>query len=167
MANDLPAFGLGSLAGSSPNFTVDHQQSPDDPAPSLHPHYRASPLLRAGPPLCPASVLCPSQSSLLGVLPLAAGRPTRSSERPSVSGRQVPTFRTRAWTRLAPPPCRTPPGQQYRQPPDSSQTYHSDLVSMSVASLDTSSAVRSRSPSWTSPDALTARLVRNAHHPGS
>src|SRR6516164_11664435 len=105
MANGLSAFGFGSATGSSRVTTVDHRPSPDDPAPSLGPHCRASPLLRAGPPLCPASVLSPLPSSRLGVLPLAAGGPHRSSERPSRSGRQVPTFRTRAWTKLAPPPC--------------------------------------------------------------
>jgi hypothetical protein len=38
---------------------VDQKVKPDDPTPSLHPHYGTSSLLWVGPPLCPASVLSP------------------------------------------------------------------------------------------------------------
>ena len=44
----------------------------------------------------------------IGTLPLV-GLPLAGS--PFTSERQVPTFRTRAWTGLAPPPCRLSPGQ--------------------------------------------------------
>ena len=79
---------LGSLTWLLPAMPVDHQANPGNPSPSLRPHYRASPLLRDGPPLCPAPVLGPSQFLLLGVLP-SAGRP---NTRPAPPGRQVPTF---------------------------------------------------------------------------
>lgn len=46
----------------------------------------------------------------------------------AVSGRQVLTFRARAQVRLAPPTCRTPPGQS-AGPPDSSQSPGLALVS--------------------------------------
>src|SRR4051812_25417832 len=51
-----------------------------------------SPLLRDGPPPCPASVLSPSQFQLLEVLPYA----DRSNTRPDPSRRGVPTFHTGA-----------------------------------------------------------------------
>ena len=44
----------------APPITVDQAIGPDDPTPSLHPHYGTSSLLRVGPPLCLASVLSPS-----------------------------------------------------------------------------------------------------------
>jgi hypothetical protein len=90
---------------------VDRRTSPDNPSPSLHPHYRASALLRDGPPLCPASLLSPSRFQPLGVLAANGRRDPRSSEPTAAAGRQVHTFRTEARTTLAPPPCRTPPGQ--------------------------------------------------------
>ena len=62
---------LRSAHPTPPGHPVDRRTNPGNPAPSLHPHYRASSLLRDGPPPCPASVLCPSQFPLLGVLPLA------------------------------------------------------------------------------------------------
>jgi len=96
--------GFGALTGSS-RPAVGRWPPPDNPAPSLRPHYQASPLLRAGPSLCPASVRCPLQFLLLGVLPLATATTL------ALSGRQVHTFRTSAWTRLAPPLCRRAPGQ--------------------------------------------------------
>jgi hypothetical protein len=92
-------------------MAVDRRANPDDPSPSLHPHYRASALLRDGPPLCPASLLSPSRFQPLGVLAANGRRDPRSSEPTAAAGRQVHTFRTRARTTLAPPPCRTPPGQ--------------------------------------------------------
>src|SRR5680860_951752 len=85
-------LGLGSLTGSS-RPPVGRLANPDSPSPWLHPHYRASSLLRDGPSLCPASVLCPSRSPPLG------GSPSRRLPRASaqlsatVSGRQVLTFR--------------------------------------------------------------------------
>ena len=66
----------------------------------------ASPLLRAGPPARPASVLSPSRCLPLGALPLA---------RPAAGGqyRDTPSPRSarKPQTGLTSPPCRTPPGQ--------------------------------------------------------
>jgi hypothetical protein len=79
----------------------------DDPSPSLRPHYQASPLLRDGPPLCPATGTQPlAAHHRLRALPLAPG-----THPGSVSRRQVPAFHARARTKLAPPTCRAPPGR--------------------------------------------------------
>src|SRR5512144_1423206 len=86
------ANGFDDLTGSSQQALVGRRARPGNPSPSLHPHYRVSPLLRDGPPLCPASVLRPSRFLPLGDLPSAG----RSNTRPAPSGRQVPTFRTGA-----------------------------------------------------------------------
>src|SRR5512139_4132465 len=48
---------------------VDLQIKADNTAPSLHPHYGTSPLLRTAPPPCPASVLSPLWASPLEFLP--------------------------------------------------------------------------------------------------
>src|SRR5215211_75904 len=141
-------FGFGSLTRLLPPTAVDLKASPDDPSPSLRPHYRASPLLRDGPPLCPASVLGPSQLPLLGDLPSATGRrPQPRHWPPAASGRQVPTFRTRAQTTLAPPSCRTPPGQSAgtRQAHPGATTR--PRFRRRPYAFDTSTVVRSRSPS--------------------
>src|SRR5439155_21634610 len=84
---------FGSLTRLLPTpRSVDRRTTPGNPSPSLRPRYRASPLLRDGPPLCPASVLGPSQCPLLGVLPSTG----RSNTQPIPPGRQVPTFRAGA-----------------------------------------------------------------------
>ena len=51
----------------------------------------------------------------------------------------------------------------------SDQTLHRGLARLGMAGpvIDPSSLVRFRSPSRPPPDALMARLFRNAHHPGS
>src|SRR5437762_3098855 len=71
-ANGLP-FGCGSLIGSSHFAVVDRRADLNNLPASLHPHYQASSLLPGSPPLCLASVLCPSQFRLLGVLPWTVG----------------------------------------------------------------------------------------------
>ncbi len=63
-----------------------------------------SSLLRAGPPLCPASVLSHSRCSSLVVLPLAA-----SKAGPSYQGDRFSCY-TSACDELTPPIHRTPPG---------------------------------------------------------
>ena len=70
---------FGPLIWLLPAQPVDRQADPDDPSPSLRPHYRASALLRDSPPPCPATVLRPSRCWPLGDLPLAAGLPGRRS----------------------------------------------------------------------------------------
>src|ERR1700747_334553 len=71
---------------------------------------------------------------------------------------QVPTFHTRARTKLAPPSCRTAPGQsagtRQTDPGPSWQT----RFCCHLEAFDTSSVDRLRSPSWPIPDALEARL---------
>jgi len=63
-----------------------------------------SSLLRSGPPLCPASLLSPSQICCLGFSLQTTDRRPQPLHWPAVpSGRQVPEFRTRAQTTLAPP----------------------------------------------------------------
>jgi len=63
-------------------------------ATSLHPRYRASSLLRGGPSLRLASVLCLSQFLLLEILPLGRCRVHHPSA--PVSRSQVRTFHARA-----------------------------------------------------------------------
>jgi hypothetical protein len=111
ITNGLPS-GFGPLTGSSRVIAVDRQASQDDPPPSLHPHYRASQLPRGGPSLCSASVRCSSRVPPLGGLPSANDRGPLLRHWPLAGAkRQVPTFHTRARAELAPPSCRTPPGQ--------------------------------------------------------
>ena len=108
-----------------------------------------SPLLRDGPPLCPASLLSPSQICCLGFSLQTTGRRPEPLHWPAVpSGRQVPEFRTRARITLAPPsmpdthlasqqaPARLVPGQRL-DPGFGCRRY----------AFDTSSVVRFRSPS--------------------
>src|SRR5664279_4524539 len=101
MSYDLPC-NLGSLTRLIPlGLTAFINQ--DGPSPWLHPHYRASQLLRDGPPACPDRYSAPHGFSRSG-----------SSLSPPVgvtSGRYLHTFHTRAWTGLMLPVCRTPPGQ--------------------------------------------------------
>jgi hypothetical protein len=81
--------------------------------------------LRSGPPMCPASLLSPSQICCLGFSLQTTSRRPEPLHWPAVpSGRQVPEFRTRAQTTLAPPfmpdthlasqqaPARLVPGQR-------------------------------------------------------
>src|SRR5215469_2909380 len=70
----FPQLPAGSVASVVRSVAARLTAGPTRTArtPSLHPHYRASSLLRGGPPPCPP-VRCPSQFVLLGGLPLAAG----------------------------------------------------------------------------------------------
>ena len=107
-----------------------------------------SPLIRDGPPLCPASLLSPSQIRCLGFSLETTGRRPEPLHWPAVpSGRQVPEFRTRAQTTLAPPSCRTPPGQSTgsRQAPPGATTR--PRFRCHRYAFDASSVVRFRSPS--------------------
>src|SRR5271166_905834 len=74
----------------------------------------SSTLLRAPPPLCPASVLLPSRRLTAWISPFA-------------SGRQVPVFLTEACLEITPPSCRTPVGPSAsRLPSFSYSTEHLD-----------------------------------------
>ena len=108
----------------------------------------------AGPPLCHASVLSPSQLQPLGDLPSATSRGLDRHWPTASTRRQVPTFHTGAPTKLAPPPCRTPPG-----PSAGTRQAHPEALARPrfrchLSRFDTSSAVHSRSPSWPTPDTL-------------
>jgi hypothetical protein len=167
ISNGLP-FGFGSLTGSSRIITVDHRTSQDDPPPSLHPHYRASQLPRGGPPLCRASVLSPSRFRPLGDLPSTTGRRLDSHWPAASTRRQVPTFNTRAPTKLAPPPRRTPPDQSTGHPSGS-------IPELRLCpGLDVIFPVSTRHQRFTHVRLLgryltrsKARRSRNAQHPGS
>jgi len=131
-------------------MTVDRPASLDDPPPSLPPHYQGLPLLRGSPPpFSNDSVLSPSRHPPLEVLP-----PTDSVQSAALK-RQVHTFRTRARARLAPPPCRAPSGQHAGSPRTHPRAQARPWFRCHLISFDTSSAVRFRSPSWPTPDALT------------
>src|SRR5674476_218610 len=81
------------------------------PAPSLSPITGPSSLLRAGPPLCLASVLSPMQPWPPGVLPLDdQGVNIAHFDWPFVSRRQVLLFHASACNELTPPLHRAPPG---------------------------------------------------------
>ena len=125
----------------------------NDATPWLQPVSRPSSLLRVAPPLCPASVRAPLQGPPAWALPFA-------------SGRQVPTFRMKAWSTLTPPLCRTPPSQSA-----GSFWVHPGPITMPGFDVvevlhDTSSAVHSRSSSWTSPDVVWPRRFPRRSPPG-
>ena len=140
--------------------TVDLQTTVNCPAPSLRPHYRASPLLRAGPPLCPASVLSHSQCPLLVVLPLAANNTSRlyrgdrfscSMPAPAMSSRHLYTGHHRGHIQAA-PRLRTHRGEPL------SQDHPQIPVSMpSLFRFDASAVVHTCSSSHRTPAPLTAR----------
>ena len=129
----LPDQPLGNHKRLAVRFRLAHPAPPargrltsrpsqDDPSPSLQPHYRTFTATTVGPPLCPASVLYPSRISRLELsLPQATAGPRWRHWSPAGARRQVPTFHTRARTKLTPPPCRTPPGQSTGHPPGSSR----------------------------------------------
>ena len=103
-----------------------------------------SPLLRAGPPLCLASVLCPLRFRPLGVLPLAtryrqttpvsSGRRYRgdrfscSMPAPATSSRHLYTGRRQGSTQPAPwlraRPTGGPVSRRYPQPPVSAPSFY-------------------------------------------
>jgi len=126
-------------------------------------------LLRTGPPLCPASVLCPSRFPPLGGLPLVG----RVAEHAHLNGRigngttgsPVPCQRLRrAHATYTPdtarPARRPPPGSGHATSgAPSSRGYLTTPVSMpSFYSFDASAVVHTRSSSRRIPDPLTAGL---------
>jgi hypothetical protein len=118
-----------------------------------------SSLLRVGPPLCPASVPNPSQISRLEFsLPPAAGGHNRSTGRPRARNDRFP----RSTPKPGPSSRHLHAGHHLankQAPARLIPGWAGHPVSMSSnAAFDTSSVDRSRSPSWPTPDALTARL---------
>jgi hypothetical protein len=137
---------LPSLVGQSPWL--------DRRAPSLCPHYQASSLLRARPPLHLASVL-----GSLWVFHLEC------SLRIEVPGSHVPHSRLLPSSRRLYAGPRLGSTQVYprlRHRPTTGAWFRGRPYA-----FDTSSAVHSRSSSWRSPDGLWPAFSRNAHHVGS
>src|SRR6266508_3323967 len=149
--------GFGALTGSS-RPAVGRRPHPDNPAPSLRPHYQASPLLRAGPSLCPASVRCHLGSSLSPPprrWPYRGDRFTRSARAPGPGSRHLYAGERLASRQVT---SRLIPGQRLHP---------------GFALVDTLSTrhrlVRFRSPSGSTPDtrlcAVSATLSTPAHSP--
>src|SRR3954447_2735666 len=97
-----------ALAGSrGSSLSVDHLLQPERPRPftplptAIRRRITATTDESAG---VPASVLCSLRIPPLGALPLTGNQPDGI-------GARLHTFRTRAWTGLMLPICRTPPGQ--------------------------------------------------------
>ncbi len=130
-----PVDARRALVGLDPQVRLEHQVLRDlerlRPARLVHPGHSGWPPSRPGrpvpfaPPALPGFITTTRRSApvpRIGTRPLAVlsawGTPSR--RRPTgptaVSGRQVPTFRARARTRLAPPTCRTPSGQSAGSP---------------------------------------------------
>jgi len=144
-----------------PALTVDQSLHRGNPPPSLCPHYRASSLLRGGPPLRSASVLYPLRIRPLGGLPLEV----RSTPRAAALTIEAPvhTFRAEARVRLTSPLRRTPPGQE-----TGISQAHPEIVPLLgfdvIASSFDACGVRLPDPYLTS---SWPAFCRNAHHPGS
>src|SRR6266566_5390028 len=161
MSNGLSCC-FGRLTWLLPAMPVDHQADPGNPPPSLRPHYQASPLLRDGPPPCPAPVLCPLQFPLLGVLPSAG----RSNTRPAPTGRGVPTFGAAP----APSSRRLCAGHHQSSKQVSLWLIPGQQLDPGFDAIDTLSTLPQRFTHVRLPGShLTPhrRLFRNAHHPGS
>jgi hypothetical protein len=119
---------LVSSRGSRPGCS--RKQCPDEPAPSLRPHYTGITATTGRSASAAATVLSTSPFQRLDALPLAPASSRAQYQRaPSrVSARKPQTG-------LAPPARRAPPGQQYGLPPGLSRDGHyrpgSDAVSSS------------------------------------
>jgi hypothetical protein len=140
-----------------PPFPVDHIRLPGQPRPSAPPPLRyagTSQLLRASPPAHPASVLCSSRISPVGVLPLAAIDQRQYRDTPS----HVP-YESLVRAHAAYMPETTWAVNGY--PPDSSRRCLAAPVSISSDLISTRQRQRAfahRSSSRTSPDAIQSRL---------
>src|SRR4051794_13069896 len=147
---------------------VDLKLAVDCPAPSLQPITRPSSLLRTGPPLCPASVLCHSRPSPLVVLPLVTGRPTSpipgqhyrddrfscSLPAPATSSRHLYTGHHQGHTQAA-PQLRAHP-EKHAFVPDHPTRSGFDAI---VVCFDASAVVHTRSSSRRTPAPLPAGLL--------
>ena len=118
ISNDLPDdFSLSTATPPGPTLRLIDRTQPQMTRPlgsTPTAPAGASPLLRAGPPARPATVLSPSRFQPLGRLPLA-------THRPAVSRHAFPRSVREQQTRLTSPTCRTPPGQYSGHPPGSSR----------------------------------------------
>jgi hypothetical protein len=101
---------VSARSPAPPTTVVDHQRIQGDPSPSLQPHYRTftATTRRSAPVPRVATQLLGGLP--LGVLALAQQHLHQDTNQIGIRAR-VPTFRAGAQTKLAPPPCRAPPGQ--------------------------------------------------------
>ena len=142
----LPLWLLPSL--------VDQKIRPDDPTPSLHLHYRDFNTTTSW------SVPVPC----IGTLTLMRSSHLSFS---LTSGRQVPTFHTRAWIKVTPLLCRTPLGQSAGSPrayPGVQIAPSFDVVHIFSTPHQWFACARLLEPHLT--QSLPC-LFLNAHHPGS
>jgi hypothetical protein len=135
-----------------------------------------SSLLRTGPPLCPASVLCPLWCVPLGVLPLDdQGTDITPFDWPPVSRRQVLLFHASACDELTPPLHRAPPGPHTgsslaKDTPTQRRAgvprqFHGPGFDAIIGSFDASAVVHSHSSSRRVPDPLVAGLFHSRFPP--
>jgi len=134
-----------------------------------------SSLLRAGPPLCLASVLSPTWPWPPGVLPLDdQGVDITHFDWPFVSRRQILLFHARACNELTPPLHRTPPGPRSGSSPAPGAPSRRTLFpgqrlspgfDVNVVLHDASAVVYTCSSSRRSPDPLVASLLRSRFPP--
>ena len=134
-----------------------------------------SSLLRAGPPLCLASVLSPTWPWPHGVLPLDdQGADSTHFDWPFVSRRQILLFHARACNELTPPLHRTPPGPHTGSSLALDHAEGRTLVPRRACSpgfdvivhiLDASAVVYTCSSSRRSPEPLIAGLLRSRFPP--
>jgi hypothetical protein len=132
---------------------VDRHPRPDCRAPSLRPHYQASPLPRARPPLRLASVL---DSSWVHHLEVSLGIEATGSHVPhkslSLVSRRLHAGRRSASRQASAELCRRPTtGAWFWRRP---------------YAFDTSATVHSRSSDQRTPDGIAPAFCRNAHHLG-
>ena len=134
-----------------------------------------SSLLRAGPPLCLASVLSPTWPWPPGLLPLDdQGPDSTRCNRSFVSKRQILLFHARACNELTPPLHRTPPGPRAGSSLAPDTPHGRALVprldtcpgfDVIACTFDASAVVYTCSSSRRSPDPLVAGLLRSRFPP--
>ena len=128
----------------------------DDPAPSLHPHYRGFTTTTSRSASAPRDGTHTRHEH-----PATPSRRRNQFAtnrfRHAVSRRAFPRFLQEPQTRLMPPQCRTPPGQKPGHPPGPAPAAppHGRGFDATLNYDDTSTAVRGYSSSWSPPDTST------------
>jgi hypothetical protein len=151
---------------------------PDTPPPWLHSHYRASQLLRGGPPPCSAFGTLPLAGPQLEALPSWSGRYPEADHPDSWAGTPRPAIFVQSdrFSRSTPEPKPSSRrlyaghhlgGKQIFSQTDPEEGTQPSVLMSSKKRFDTSSAVHLRSPSWLTPDTLLVRLFHTIYNPGS
>jgi hypothetical protein len=161
ISNDLH-FGLGVSVGSFPAGLASDRPWSARPLRSS-PITGPSPLLRAGPSLCPASVLCRSRIQPLAVLPLDARRRQYRDDRfscsmpaPTTSSRHLYTGHRQddkqaaSWLRARPTGA-----------PLSREAPPIPVLMPNLGDFDASAVVHTRSSSRRTPDPVTPGLFHS------